>query len=447
MFAPPRFVVVDDKSKHLAAILSVFQELGAPCQGVLYDPERELDSRHFRNVRVLFVDLHLTDLAETTDEKRHFAIIADILQENISRTGGPFILVVWTEHEESVDGLRSYLDDSIAPESGHARPLAVVGLPKGPFIDVDTGEFVARGAEALRVAVEKAVSEQPQLAALVAWETDVQMATGATLSALLDLVPDETRKSTTVADALDEILSRLGVEAVGQEHVAADPRAAINSALAPILSDRIVNQDVPDGTAEAWRQAVTGRGGRRLDASRAGTVNRMLHVAVPSSETIRSTDWGAVVELPAAWANGEEFQRRFEVPYRQLLGGEYKIERDDRDACRPRLVRVGAACDHVQNRSGPLLYLFGLEIPDNVSPRKDDDGKPIRLPAAVWSSPALLLGNHGPFKLAVHTRYWVSVVPADAASWNPLYRLRERLLMHLISHASGHMARPGIVHL
>ena len=116
--------------------------------------------------------------------------------------------------------------------------------------------------------------EQPQLAALVAWETDVQAAAGATLSALVELVPEEARNSALFASAVDEILSRLAREAVGQHHVAIDPRAAITSALAPILADRIVNQDVPDAAAALWRQAVTWDGREQLDPARAGKVNR-----------------------------------------------------------------------------------------------------------------------------------------------------------------------------
>ena len=55
-----------------------------------------------------------------------------------------------------------------------------------------------------------------------------------------------------------------------------------------------------------------------------------------------------------------------------------------------RLVRVGAACDHAQNRSGPLPYLLGLEIPFNVERQPDNTGV-ARLPASEWSSPILLL--------------------------------------------------------
>ena len=443
MFTPPRFVVVDDKPAHLNAVLDVFQKIGTPCLGITFDPERDLDKRNFEGVRGLFLDLHLTDLAATTDEKRHFSLIATLLEDNISPAGGPFILVVWTEHDDSVEGLRSYLDDAGAIDSGkpHARPLAIIGLPKARFIDVNTGEPLAGKADALRTAVETAVREKPQLAALLSWEADVQAAAGATLATLMELVPDEMRNSASFAEGLDEILTRLAHEAVGRPHVAADPRGAITSALAPILADRIVHQRASEAASEVWRNALTWDGRGRLDSAASGKVNRMLHVAVPPSETIHPTDWGAVVEFPDAWWGDDELRNRFGVTPGQLLEDEYKLKSEDRERCRPRLVRIGAACDYAQNRAGPLTWLLGLEIPEGVK----HSGKP---PASVWFSPTLVFEpGDGPFVLAVNARYPLNAVPADAQAWQPVYRLREQLLMHLISHAGSYLARPGIVQL
>ena len=444
MFTPPRFVVVDDKPAHLTAVLDVFQKLGTPCLGITYDLERDLDRRNFEGVRGLFLDLHLTDLAATTDKRRHFAIIAGLLEDNISPAGGPFILVVWTEHEDEIEGLRAYLDDAdaIDSEKPHARPLAIIGLPKGRFINVNTGKPLADRADALREAVEDAVSEKPQLAALLSWEADVQAAAGATLATLMELVPDEKRNSASFAQGLDEILIQLACEAVGQPHVAADPRAAIMSALAPILADRIVNQQASEAALEVlWSKALTWNGREKLSPAASGKVNRMLHVAVPPSETIRPADWGTVVEFPDAWWGDDELPKRFGVTLDQLLGDEYKLKSEDQERCRPRLVRIGAACDYAQNRSGPLTYLFGLEIPVTVKRSE----KP---PAAVWSSPTLIVDSgDSPFVLAVNARYPLNVIPADAEAWRPVYRLREQLLMHLISHAGSYLARPGIVQL
>lgn len=446
MFLPPRFVVIDDNPKHLGAILNVFQTLGTSCLGVLFDPERGLENQRFDGVRGLFLDLHLIDSTATTDETRHFATIAGILETSISPAGGPFVLVVWTEHAQHVQGLREYLDESLDDDAiPHARPIAVMGLPKDRFIDIATGQTLERKTEELRNAVEGTLSEKPQLAALLAWEADVVAAAGATLSTVIELVPKEQRGSATFASGLDEVLSRLAGAAVGEPHVGDDRRAAITTALAPILADRIVNQTVSPADAEVWERAVTWRGKDTLDSETAGMVNRMLHVAVPP-ETIQPTDWGAVVEFPYK-LDKKTLQGLFGVTYGQLLGQEFKIGKEDRDRCRARLVRVGAACDHAQNRPGPLLYLFGLEIGCDIERKSDDTGR-FRPPASEWSSPELLLEPSAePFFLAVNSRYSVSVPPAEAGKWQQAYRLREQLIMHLISHAGSYLTRPGIVQL
>ena len=429
--------------KHLSAIQDVFQVLGTACLAVDFDAERGLDNQRFEGVRGLFLDLHLVDSTVTTDETRHFAIIADILETCISPAGGPFVLVVWTEHDQHVQDLRKYLDESLTKP--YARPVAVTALSKGQFIEMESGRTLEPEAIALRDAVETALREKPPFAALLSWEADVVAAAGATLSTILELVPEKQRDSTTFASGLDKVLRRLADAAVGQSHVGDDRRAAITTALAPILADRIVNQTVSPADAEVWEHAVTWKGKDALDSKTAGMVNRMLHVAVPP-ETVRPTDWGAVVTFPYELDN-KTLQSLFGVTLGHLLGREFKIGRKDRCRCRARLIRVGAACDHAQNRPGPLWYLFGLEIACDIERKSDDTGR-FRPPASEWLSPELLLEpDANPFFLAVNSRYSVSVPPAEASEWQPAYRLREQLIMHLISHAGSYLTRPGIVQL
>lgn len=441
IFTPPRFVVVDDEPEHLDAILDVFQELGSPCLGVTYEPEKGLDKTNFKGVRALFLDLHLLDHTPTTDDKQHFTLIAALLEDNISATGGPFVLVVWTAYEQSVEQLKAYLDESIDRAKPYARPLAVVGLPKDRFINVDTGEILADKARALRNAVAATVKDIPQLAALLSWEVDVQAAAGETLATLVELVPAENQRSANFADGLGGVLGRLADAAAGK-HAAANPRAAVTSALAPILADRIVNQQGSEAASEAWRHAITGKGDAPLGSDITGRVNRMLHVAVPRAETIKPVDWGAVVEFPGAWTD-EEVKARFGVTRSELLVEEYKLKKGDGERCRWRLVRIGAACDYAQNRAGPLTYLLGLEIPADLQKRRRKNW-----PMSVWSSPTLATeSQQEPFILAVNARYAVNVVQATAEAWQPIYRLREQLLMHLIAHTGSYLTRPGIVSL
>ena len=112
----------------------------------------------------------------------------------------------------------------------------------------------------------------------------------------------------------------------------------------------------------------------------------------------------------------------------------------DSGRCRVRLVRVGAVCDHAQGHTGPVPYLVGLEIPVDVKRNKVSD--------AEWHSPIMVVSgnNNEPFKLHVNSRHLVTVTAAQTQGWEIQYRLREQLLMDLISHAAGYISRPGVVY-
>ena len=143
-----------------------------------------------------------------------------------------------------------------------------------------------KSPEELRQAVQQAVVSNPQLAALLGWETGVLAAAGDTLASLLNLVPDDKRSSAAFSPALDTLLSRLVRETVGRSHVDTNPRVAISMALAPLLADRILNQDVAAETQDTWKNAVTQHSDKTLEvasSSEAGEINRMLHLAVPNS--------------------------------------------------------------------------------------------------------------------------------------------------------------------
>ena len=444
MFIPARIVVVDDNPRHLKAIQDAFQELGTPCLGLRYDPETRLNRRYFSGVRALFLDFHLLSEIPSSDNKQHFAALAKILEDNISPTGGPYVLVLWTQYDNEAKGLAEYLADPAVELPMHARPLTVLSLSKPDFIRLHDG--TAHDAKILQAEVEKAIGQNTQLRALLAWESEVQSAAGSALAALVELVPRDRRSPADLSNGLQEILARLAVAAVGKKHVSNDPRAAVLSALAPVLADRITNTKPTERSSLAWQNAVGTFPTGPWEPNRSGRVNRMLHVALPESEAIHATTWGAVVDFPVEWSDKREVRSLLGVTPKEILGNEFKLSRADRNRCNPMLIRVGAACDYAQNRSGPLQYLLGMEIPCDVK-RKEHEGI-VRLPAAEWQSPTLMMsGSASPFFLAVNARYALSVNRETSEAWKPLYRLREQLLMHLISHTSHYLARPGIIQL
>ncbi|KAB2693080.1 hypothetical protein [Brucella intermedia] len=437
---------MDDREDHLEAIQKAFRAEGGICHCVRYDPEAELSIAVFSGVRVLFIDLHLTAGTTSSDNKAHYANIANILEQVISPIGGPFILVLWTEHPQTRDELRLYLDQSIDVEKPHARPITVLAIDKTSYIDIGTGQPKAE-APSLQEALKAAVEENPQLAALLRWEMEVVAAAAATLSSILELVPADQRTSSGYSTSLDTTMSRLAVASLGTANAQQNPRAAINTALTPILSDRILNQDDAIGSSAVWQIAlsqITNPNLGNYNEVQAGMINSMLHIARPPAETIPANDWGAVVEFPYDLTDdqmGALFGRTLEQLKRDVFGVKNESGVDSWNSCTFRLVRIGAACDYAQNQSGPITLLLGVEGPIDAMSKNKRKGS-----EAEWRSPTFVLESGAtPSELRVNCRFPIVVPPSVLAGWTAAYRLREPLLMDLINHTARHNSRPGYI--
>ncbi|WP_093332627.1 hypothetical protein [Sphingomonas rubra] len=309
-----------------------------------------------------------------------------------------------------------------------------MALDKKPFLHGDAD---------LGAAIHERVNASPQIRALVAWEDDVLAAAAATLAAVTDLVPAEDRDVDAFSEKLDGVMSRLAVAYAGRPNVAADRRGAINGALAPILADRIANARGSAELAGVWDAAITrDRALPDMDVGQVGRMNRMLHVAMPPGETVAATDWGATLLLPADEREDGPMRERFGLRCAEIMSQVFRVERADRARCTPVLVRTGAVCDAAQRKPGPLPYLLGLLVPVDLVPKAD-----IQKLKSEFESPVLLLDEAaGPVRLLVNARFQISMT-SPAASFTPLFRIREQLLAMIAAHAAEYQTRPGVLKL
>ncbi len=430
MFSAGRYVVVDDERDQLGMLVDSLHATGVPCVGVHYTG-KPLNRDAFAGVRVLFSDLYL--LQGVTTAILQFAAMEAMLRNNVDPAlGGPYLLIVWTSHDEEVEPLRAYLRERLDPA---LRPLAVLTLDKKPFLDGGGGDLAA--------AVHEKVNSSPQIRAMVSWEVDVLSAAGATLAAVTDLVPAAERDVEGFSEKLDGVLSRLAVAFAGKPNVASDRRGAIHGALAPILADRILNAPERAGTAGLWDAALTALPNPpTIGDADVGRMNRMLHLAIPQAEPMTPTDWGATLLLPEAEREEAPMLGRFGMRYKELLSQVFRIEKADRPSCTPVLVRIGAVCDHAQRKVGPLPYLLGLLVPVGLQHKAGMDQLKSEL-----ASPVLLVDEDaGPVRLLVNARFQISMVSPPAA-FTPLFRIREQMLTMIAAHAAEYQTRPGIVKL
>jgi hypothetical protein len=432
MFTPPRYIAIDDDLSELAPLVDALHRIGAPCVGHHFDPPGLPEPALFAGTRILFTDLHLIKGAAAPNQ--NFDTIAQIIASCVPADHGPYLLVLWTSHEEERDALAERLQIALE-DSPEKMPLAILGLGKERFRNAGGWD-----GPALRDALRSQVAEIPQLAALMSWERDVLAAANATLALVGGLVSPAERTLNGYAAGLDRALSQLAAAAAGLANARSDPRGAVSSALAPLLADRIVNQGDPHGATALWKEAVTfpADGGSLSEVQKAA-MHRMVHFAVPPAEPLVRTDWGAVIPFGPVQRADLQMLARFGTTEAQLRAQEFKLKGTRLGDGSLVLIRGGAACDQAQSNPGPLPMLLGLLAPASAL-------KPGSRSAAVHECKERLLlpGQTEPSILLVSARFTATMVPSDLVDWpDPILRIREQLLMTILVHSATHTIRPG----
>lgn len=436
MFSPPRFVVVDDEKKHLDAIAEALQILGSVCARMHYKIEEDLPAGPFKAVRAIFMDLQLQDRTHTSDFRKHYAEIQRILELVINPVGGPYLLVLWTDRPEAADDLIAYLDKGLE-ESPNVKPFGILPLSKTDYIDTASGDLLGPDAgEALRAEIVAHLGRNPAAAALVQWEGAVLEASARVLAELFAL----SAEAGGGGEDLALLLKRLTCETVGRANVGTNPRAEISSALLPLLQDRLQNLDSVGDTDSVWSDVLAG-------ARDAGTANRdvvlqlnsMLHVDAANS--VRPVDWGSVCELEEN-VDWQEFGYDSEADCLAAVAAPVRVTLAKYPGAKLVQVRVGAACDYAQRTDGPIPFALAAAIPE-----KTPSGVHALNGGGAWISPLIEMGDLGPVQLAVQPRFIRVRGAKQVEDLHVLGRLKEQLLLELISGISAHGARPGIVRL
>lgn len=432
MFTHARYVIVDDKEDELKQLADCLRKIGAPCLPLLYDEAEGIDAKHLGGVRLLFLDLHLTTGAQSTDVAQAAGVIAAMLEEGISSTAGPYVIILWTKHQEQRDAFEAYIMDNL---DAAKRPLAILSLDKNQYLAGDAGLK-------LMADVGQVIETDPRLRALLDWEREVLRAAGTTLSEVGALVSAEDRKATRFSERLDEVLSLLASEAIGAGNAKADPYSAVNAALMPILSDRIANQRIEPKSNEIWKAAVTKIGNVPAPTlAEAARLNSMLHVATAASEELKPGAWGAISLLPDEQQEDGPMKARFNLPAKPLFATVFCMTaKGERALSKLCVLRVGASCDYAQSRKGPVPFMLGAIIPAEAQRRTDN------LPKAEIVTPPLMIGGFDdPVRIVFNAHLSVTMVPEEYDAWPPLCRLREALLMQITTHGAHHATRPAII--
>lgn len=426
MLGSPRIVAIDDQEKHLAGLAKCLNENGVACLQIRYTGDAT-GIKACPDVRIIFADLQLVP-GPRSDHLSDFTGIGSLLETTI-RPAGPYFIVLWTQYPNQASGLLEFLNERLGPEV--TKPYDVRPLPKSRHIDQD-GNI---SDDKLMEEIADITRGLPQVGALFDWEGRVLRAAGRTVASILDLASNG--KTEERSDRLGGILGRLGVEAVGKDHVESDRFRAVNDALLPILADRISKTEVNDTDDKLWRAALSIPDPHEsVSVKDAARLNRLVHIADPGN--ISSAARGAVVPLPES--RRANFQDQFGIKETEAAGTCFRCKGFDPRSSSFRwvLVQCQAACDYAQSNSGSVPFYLGLDFPEKHRPK---GGK---MPQSIWRGPAFEFGGEIR-RLRVNAGFPLALSGTELQPIEPLYRLREHILNDLVYHLHSHGARPGMM--
>jgi hypothetical protein len=130
VFGPIRAVAIDDEPSHLLAITTGLSASGIPCVGYWYDRgSHQLQpappAGGLPYVRLILMDLNLEELAGIPDPANLCGTVMDVLHQIVSKDGGPYLLVFWTQVGTKVEAVKTLLYQRL---EGIPFPLAVLEL-------------------------------------------------------------------------------------------------------------------------------------------------------------------------------------------------------------------------------------------------------------------------------------------------------------------------------
>jgi hypothetical protein len=472
MFGPIRAIAIDDEPSHLLAITTGLSASGIPCMGYWYDrdahklrPEPEKDGLPF--LRLVFMDLNLEELGGIPDTANLCGTVMTVLKQIISKHGGPYLIVFWTQIAGKVDAVRTMLYERL---EGIPFPIAIVELPKNKFIgagpkqkDFKEGlqEFYSglhNNIEGLGKAVREAVAQDPTLCAVSSWESRASEAAARAVNEIYACARGDVSDPAKMSESIQKILTRIAVAAAGRRSASESPARALDEGMVDILADQFgVSVDQPE-YQDAIRKAIGDSVKAPVvfvdEVQMSAALNTFFHIDTEVSSA-KAGDRGVVISAKPFKKDVLGFRPTELLTSEFLFPWEtFPLERQPEiknlliqftPVAEFVLVELGADCDHAQDLARTRRYLLGLEVPVKFFElARFHENKKLRSESLQLLGPWNINGEA--FYLLISCgRFWTWQERKPHAQGKVKYRLRASLVDKLLHHYSVWSSRPGIV--
>ena len=389
--AQNRIIIVDDNSQHLFDLANRFSKEGLASRLIHYDQSKmeQLDG-----IRLAFFDINLTpqtinlrqqsyDYKTDASLSTTFNYLSTAIEDIISPTNGPYILVFWSDNTVLIDNFIEYVKDR---KLRLPRPLSIECIDKSDSASIDS-----------RI---KAVLSHKAISLLYNFERKCELAASKTINEIYDIIPKDLSLGWGDTDNIFEtefknIFSKIAYSTLGKNAESNLDKAIIESFL-PVLNfhiNSLVSTEWDDYIPKplALKAEVSNTTMSRLNSffhidtcphplSRGsvyqlnnGKNNKALGKKITNKrkrkkqnkkDILKSQyDYGKYIDEFDEWvekclALKKEGDLKRNVKEKQLKEIETIIKESELIA-----IEISAACDFSQNNPRNLKYILGIKSP------------------------------------------------------------------------------------
>lgn len=454
-------VVLDDQKEELWKVSHGLSVCGLPImqhlvvEGAL---ERQPPNK-YEGVRFFFTDLHLLGLQKQTPEQCASALVS-FLDKLINPS--TYLIVFWSAFPEDAKETWDYLVQRLkTAKRERLIPFDYRVLDKElvKLVADDDPNVAAKAAGEVKSALEKIMSDLPQLVAIMNWESSASRAASATSNELIGKLAAG-GFAFTEDEAIKATLKRMSQEALGLPHAPKAPTKGVYQALTPIVQDWL-NKEAERNALDSFLQLTEETSVPLPHAAGKPTLPCLLNDFFIHSEQpgLSPYERGAVIRLPEAFLchkeNGlisEIGLAKHEGDWREAICIEFaqgfvKATDETRAANKNKLdpkniyaVELSADCDYAQDKVRSHRYLLSLFVPTSDRKPFYQSDKPAN--DAIYVTQEITLeGVSG--RLLVSCRIFLTRPYKGTVEGTVVTRLRQDVLSELAHYYSTHMRRPG----
>lgn len=488
MFKFSGVVVIDDDKNELKDIQDALFGIGLPCLPIHFQEDDienstgidHVDTVHI-NPKIIITDLYLRSLLKTPETIA--PVILEIIKKLVKK--GPYILYFWSKREKEVKNVMLRMEEMSKDEAYEdvQLPLDWGCIEKSKFrlssSNTENNEKVVENQKNLRLKIEEILRDSLLFHSLFDWESRVAQAASDTTAELCNLAyPDpnnlESDKSfqNVYQQNIQNLLANIANESIGVKNAKISPSLAIESGLAPVLTDQLHASFSSNETTvpSQWHDAVPDIGKHiSIPEEYKAALNTFYHIEEVDDNYPKSCR-GVFVELnPDIQVDDAKFLSRIGVKESETLNDIKRVEFFENARNLNRLekteimetiklgfIEISAECDQAQQKIKLHRYALAAIYPlkqnafkllKPVDKRNKDEKKRYGLEshAGIYRLPECMIGGV-PHLIQVSFKYQFGISPNEH-KWLglPKFRLKEQVMTDLSFRLAKYISRPGIV--